>query len=355
MAANAQSLDALRQQGGHDGQPPARKGIARLLRDHQAEIKRALPRHMDADRMARIATTEMRRTPELMNADTKTLFGAVIQASQLGLEPGGALGHCHLIPFVENRGKPNETTTVQLIIGYRGMIDLARRSGQIKSLRARAVYERDEFDYQFGLREDLTHRPYEGEDAGPLTHVYAVAELCDGGVQFEVLPLAKVEAIRKSRRGAKPKARDEKGPWATHYAEMAKKSAIRALFKYLPVSVELQRAVALDEQGDAGAQDNNVLDLDPSDWSAEPQGNGQSSAREASTEDQGPSGAEQLIQQIRHAESVEELEERADASRDLSGDELTLAQQAYKARSRELRGEDGAGEGGARQTDMGLE
>ncbi|WP_070988442.1 recombination protein RecT [Halofilum ochraceum] len=355
MAAQTETLDNLRGQAGGQSQPPAQKGINYFLKNNQAEIKRALPRHMDADRMARIAMTEMRRTPDLLNADPKTLFGAVIQASQLGLEPGGALGHCYLLPFVENRGKRNEQTTVQLIIGYRGMIDLARRSGQIVSLRARAVYEQDEFHYEFGLREDLTHKPYEGENAGELTHVYAVAELKDGGVQFEVLPIAKIEAIRKSRKGAKAKAADERGPWSTHYAEMAKKSAIRALFKYLPVSVELQRAVAIDEQGDAGMQHNDdVLDLDPSDWStadapaAEPEAPAAEASANDSGDNSGPSGDE-IVQAIRQAPNREELDVRMDASRDLTGDALAEAQKAYRDRSKELEGDSGA------QNDMGLD
>lgn len=266
--ADAQTTEQLRSRSGNGSGngKPQKKGINYMLTQHRKEIERALPKHMSADRMARIATTEFRRTPQLLECEPKTLFGAIIQASQLGLEPGGALGHAHLVPFWDNK---NDTRDVQLIIGYRGMIDLARRSGQIKSLTARAVYEADEFSYSYGLDEHLNHVPSDSDDAGALTHVYAVAHLQGGGTQFEVMPIAKVERIRKGRKKAPADWAQERGPWSTHYAEMAKKTVIRALFKYLPVSVELQRAVALDEQGDAGVSQghDSVLDLDPDDWS----------------------------------------------------------------------------------------
>lgn len=229
-----------------------------FLETYKNEIARALPRHMTADRMARIALTEFRKTPALMKCDPATLFGAVIQCAQLGLEPGGALGHAYLIPF-ENRKKG--TTDVQFIVGYRGMIDLARRSGQIVSLTARTVHANDKFTYRFGLDETIEHIPAEGE-RGEMTHVYAVAKLKDGGVQFEVLTRHEIEGIRNESQGYKTAKRYDRvdTPWIAHFEEMAKKTVIRRLFKYLPVSIELQRAVGLDEQGEAGiAQDNGAV------------------------------------------------------------------------------------------------
>lgn len=208
----------------------------------KAQFQAALPKHMTAERMARIVTTEIRKTPALAKCDQASFLGSVIQCAQLGLEPGNSLGHAYLLPYGSH---------VQLIIGYRGMIDLARRSGQIISLSARAVREHDEFDYQLGLHEDLIHKPFEGEDAGEITHVYAVAKLQGGGVQFEVMSRAQVEAVRAQSKAGKS------GPWVTHFEEMAKKTVIRRLFKYLPVSVEIQRAVVLDERAEAGANQHH--------------------------------------------------------------------------------------------------
>jgi recombination protein RecT len=212
--------------------------IQGFLETYKGEIQRALPRHMTADRMARIALTEFRKNPSLMKCDPASLFGAVIQCAQLGLEPGGALGHAYLIPF-ENRKK--NITEVQFIIGYRGMIDLARRSGQIVSLESTL---RHVPDWQNANRTK--------DDK--LQFVYAVAKLKDGGTQFEVMSRAEVIAIRSRSRAA------SSGPWVTDFPAMALKTVIRRLFKYLPVSVEMQQAVGLDEQVESGlSQDNGAI------------------------------------------------------------------------------------------------
>jgi len=227
--------------------------IAGLLSDPtvKQQMALALPKHVTADRLARIALTEVRKVPALANCDQASFLGAIMQCASLGLEPGAALGHAYLIPF-ENRRRG--ITEAQFIIGYRGMIDLARRSGQIVSLEARAVYQADKFRVALGLDPKLDHEPaWDAEDRGPLRFVYAVAKLQGGGVQFEVMSRVEVEKVRaQSKAGSS-------GPWVSHFEEMAKKTVIRRLFKYLPVSIELQRAVGLDEQSEAGLQQDNPL------------------------------------------------------------------------------------------------
>ena len=226
--------------------------IAGLMADPKikAQMALALPKHMTSDRLARIALTEIRKVPTLAKCDQTSFLGAIMQCAQLGLEPGGALGHAYLLPF-ENRKKG--ITEVQFIVGYRGMIDLARRSGQIVSLTARTVHENDEFSYQYGLNEDLKHVPATG-DRGALQYVYAVAKLKDGGVQFEVMSRSDIDKVRAQSKAG------NYGPWQTHYDEMAKKTVIRRLFKYLPVSIELATAVTMDEKADAGlGQDNSAI------------------------------------------------------------------------------------------------
>lgn len=203
----------------------------------QSQMRMALPKTLTAERLTRIVMTECRKTPELANCSQDSFFGAILQCAQLGLEPGGALGHCYLLPY----GK-----TCQLIIGYRGMIDLARRSGQIVSINAYVVNDKDDFEYELGLHPDIKHRPSPLADRGPVTYVYAVAVLKGGGVQFEVMSRAEVEAVRKQSKAGKS------GPWSTHWDEMAKKTVIRRLFKYLPVSIEAMRAVEVDEKSDRG-------------------------------------------------------------------------------------------------------
>jgi recombination protein RecT len=226
----------------------APKTIAGFLTTYKGEIARALPKHLTADRMARVAMTEIRKNPQLMKCKPESLFGAIIQTSQLGLEPGNALGHAYLLPY---------GLEVQLIIGYRGMIDLARRSGQILSIEAHAVFEGDTFECSFGLNSDLRHVPdWENPnrtDANKLKFVYAVAKLKDGGTQFEVMSRAEVDAIRARSKAGRS------GPWVTDYQAMAQKTVIRRLFKYLPVSIEMQQAIGIDEKADANIPQDNSL------------------------------------------------------------------------------------------------
>jgi recombination protein RecT len=216
--------------------------ISALLTKNKNQIQIALPAHMKTDRLIRVAMTEVHKNKDLLACDPYSVCGAVVQAAQLGLEPGGALGHCYLVPY---KGK------AQLQLGYRGMIDLARRSGAILSISARVVYEKDFFEYEFGLNERLEHKPFEGEDPGAPVKFYAVAHIKDGGRQFEVMTFAQVEKVRKKSPGA------NSAPWREHFEEMAKKTVIRRLFKYLPVSIELQRAVGLDEMAEAGVDQRN--------------------------------------------------------------------------------------------------
>jgi recombination protein RecT len=227
--------------------------IASLLanKNVQAQLALALPKHVTAERLARIALTEVRKNPKLMQCDQASFLGALMQCAQLGLEPGGALGHAYLLPF-ENRQK--RITEVQFIVGYRGMIDLARRSGQILSLEARAVYDADEFHVELGLNPDLKHVPaWDAAERGELRFVYAVAKLKDGGTQFDVMSRADVERIRKRSKAA------SSGPWVSDFEAMAKKTVLRQLFKYLPVSIEMATAVEQDERAAVGQSQDNPL------------------------------------------------------------------------------------------------
>lgn len=221
------------------------------------EIALALPKHVTAERLLRIALTEVRKNPKLAECDTASFLGAIMQCAQLGLEPGGSMGHAYLIPFKNNR---KGITECQFMIGYRGMIDLARRSGQIVSISARTVHEGDEFYYCYGLDETISHVP-SPSGRGDLLFVYAVAKLKDGGVQFEVMSREEVEEIRNSSQGYKQavKYKDNSAPWIARFDEMARKTVIRKLFKYLPVSIELSQAVGLDEQNELGHAQDNML------------------------------------------------------------------------------------------------
>jgi len=211
--------------------------IRKMLDGSKQQIALALPRHLNADRMLRIAMTSVRRTPELLACTPQSLVGAVIQAAQLGLEPDGVLGHAYLVPFKD---------TCQLIVGYKGYVDLARRSGQVSTIYARVVYAKDQFEYSFGLQEKLEHVPTRDPEPGDIVYAYAVIKMKDGGVQFDVMNRREVDAIRKRSPSG------NSGPWVTDYAEMAKKTVLRRACKLAPLSVEVARAVALDERADLG-------------------------------------------------------------------------------------------------------
>lgn len=223
-----------------------------LLKKHGPEIALALPKHVTPERLLRIALSEVRRNPCLAQCNAASLLGAIFTCAQLGLEPGGALGHCYLIPYRDE---------CQFQIGYKGMIDLARRSGQIQSLSARAVYENDHFEFAYGLHEDLIHRPAVG-DKGELTHAYAVANLKDGGVQFEVMDRVELEEVRDGSKGYQTARKYNKSdtPWISSFDEMCRKTVIRRLFKYLPVSVEVTKAANLDEHADRGQRQESDID-----------------------------------------------------------------------------------------------
>ncbi len=228
------------------------QNVRDLLEKNKAQIAMALPRHMTADRMMRVAMTAVQRTPKLLECTPASLFGAIVQASQLGLEPDGALGHAYLIPYWNGTKKVFE---VQFMPGYKGLLDLARRSRQLSTIEARVVHSADAFQFSFGLVPVLKHTPITTGDSGEATHVYAIVHLKDGGAQFDVMSREDVEKIR-----ARSKAKDS-GPWVTDWDEMAKKTVLRRLCKLLPSSVELQRAVALDEAVEAGIP--QVFDVPP--------------------------------------------------------------------------------------------
>lgn len=228
------------------------KTIEDYLKQMAPAMAQALPKHMDVDRLTRLTLTTIRTTPELRNADAGSLLGAVMQAAQLGLEPG-LLGQCYLLPFRNNK---KGSTEVQFIIGYKGMIDLARRSGHIQSIYAHAVYENDEFQYELGLDPKLVHKPTMDAERGQFIGAYAVAHFKDGGYQMEFMPKSEIER----RKGRSKSANSNYSPWKTDYEEMAKKTVIRHMWKYLPISVEIQQQVSYDE-GTA----RSIKDITPND------------------------------------------------------------------------------------------
>lgn len=241
---------------------PQAHSFPAMLKQHQAEIARALPKHLNPDRMTRIALTEFRKNPRLAECDPRSVFAAVIMASQLGLEPG-LMGQCYLIPY---------KSECQLIPGYQGLLDLVRRSGKVKRIEAQVVYERDRFTYRTGLFVTLEHEPLLDGDRGEPRLAYAVAEFADGGHHVEIMTRAQIEAIRdRGQNTQNAKRYGKKTSWDTDTDEMWRKTVLRRLCKFLPKSVELAQAVSLDDlAGQGQSQKLNVREVIDGNWSPPP-------------------------------------------------------------------------------------
>jgi len=249
--ASAAAKDALAVKGG-DGRTEERKPLSpeqqlwTLLKGREKVIAQALPKHMTAERMAMVAFSEIRKNPKIASCSRESLLAAVLTASQLGLEPG-ILGHCYFVPYWNPKTRSND---VQLQIGYKGMLELARRSGEIEDIYGYVVYEADEFALELGLRRDLKHRPAMGsvEDRGKPIGAYVVA-LIRGASKpsFEFMPWREIERRRdRYSKNCRDGNGNLTGPWKDAPEEMAIKTVVRHLWKWLPVSIEVQRAVEED-------------------------------------------------------------------------------------------------------------
>lgn len=212
------------------------QNIQDLFKRMAPEIAKVLPKHIKSDHLLRVALTEIRKNPKLLECSSQSLLGALMLAAQLGLEPG-ILGHAYLIPYYNSKTR---STEVQFQIGYKGYIDLVRRSGELQTLDVHEVCRNDVFEYEYGLTPKLMHRPAL-ENRGEVYCYYAIAKLKDGGFSYLVMSIQDVEKFRK--RSKSP----DYGPWVTDYDAMAKKTVIKQLAKYLPLSTEIQTQIVQDE------------------------------------------------------------------------------------------------------------
>lgn len=225
------------------------------------EIRRALPKHLNADRMSRIALTAFRRTPKLAECDPRSVFAAVIQAAQLGLEPD-MLGRSYLIPYAQNKKTDKgwtKTMECQFVPGWKGLVDLMNRSGQ-GSAWTGAIREGDFFEYQLGDSPFLKHRPT-GDD-GTITHVYAIGRA--KGSDWPVIEVWSMPAIWKHRDRY-----NKVGERHYSYAnpEMyARKVVLLQVLKYMPCSPELATAMALNDSAEIGEQHIDLKDAIAGTW-----------------------------------------------------------------------------------------
>lgn len=209
------------------------------------ELAKVTPRTvgLTPERCARIALTTFKQTPALQDCSQESILGSIMLCAQFGLDPGGPAGLAYLVPY----GK-----TCTFIIGYKGLITLAIRSGQVKSIEAVTIRENDHYEIKRGTDPGIVHKP--SLQGGKAIGVYAVATLHDGTKQFEVMTIDEVEQIKtRSRAGS--------GPWKTDYDEMARKTVTRRLCKYLNLTPEVQSALSIDEEAETG-RDQSLPTID---------------------------------------------------------------------------------------------
>lgn len=218
-----------------------------FLEKNQGKIVEAAANRIKPDRLLKLALTVATRTPLLVHPkmDKLTVLRAVLDTASLGLDLSPGLGEAYLVPYWSDSKKVYEC---QLIIGYRGLVTLARRSDAIKAVDSRPVFHGEQFEPHYGTDPKIIHIPKfdAPRTAEKLVAVYTVWHLTDGGFQFDVMSRAEIDDVRK-----RSKAKDN-GPWVTDYIEMGKKSITRRSSKLVPMTVEAAEAIEADARREFG-------------------------------------------------------------------------------------------------------
>lgn len=226
------------------------------IASYEGEIAKALPSVITPERFSRMAMTALTKTPKLAECTPASFVGALLTAAQLGLEPNTPLGQAYLIPF--RNGKTGKTEC-QFQIGYKGMIDLANRSGEIQVIDAHVVYENDDFECEFGLEPKLRHKPTLG-DRGKPQWVYALYKTVNDGFAFEVMSVEECMA-----HGRKYSKSFNNSPWQSAPEEMMKKTVLKKVLKYAPVRSDFIRGAEADEQVSVFDSDDSEISVIPID------------------------------------------------------------------------------------------
>lgn len=234
--ANTTMQKAAGRAAGRSANAP-QAGLRTYIKQMEGEIKKALPSVITPERFTRITLSALSTNPKLAETTPQSFLGAMMTAAQLGMEPNTPLGQAYLIPFWNSKKRALEC---QFQLGYKGLIDLAYRSGEVSVIQAHVVCENDEFEYAFGLDPSLKHIPIRSGRGAP-THVYGMFRTKDGGDGFEVMSMEEVREHAKRYS----KAYDS-GPWQTNFEEMAKKTVLKRVLKYAPLKSDFLRGVALD-------------------------------------------------------------------------------------------------------------
>lgn len=237
-----------------------KKTMQQYIKSMEKEIAKALPSVITPERFTRIVLSAISVNPKLGQCTPASFLGAMMTSAQLGLEVNTPLGQAYVLPY-SNKG----TLEAQFQLGYKGLIDLAYRSGEVEVIQAHVVYENDEFECEYGLDPKLTHKPADSNRGEP-TKVYAVFKTKSGGFGFEVMSM---EDVRKHAAKYSKAYSSSFSPWKTNFEEMAKKTVLKRVLKYAPLKSEFIRAAGQDEviKTELSADmyevpNENVIDLD---------------------------------------------------------------------------------------------
>lgn len=212
---------------------PKKATVGDLIYSYKDKFASALPSVITPERFARICANAVASNPQLARCSQTSLIGALLCSAQCGLEPNTSLGQAYVIPYGDK---------AQFQISYKGLIELAHRSGQLKDISAHIVYENDTFEYELGLEPKLKHIPAM-KDRGEIIGAYAVYHLNSGGYGFEFMSKADIEKHRIKYS----KVRSKDSPWVTSWESMALKTVVKKCLKYAPMSSDFVRATNQDE------------------------------------------------------------------------------------------------------------
>lgn len=215
------------------------KTLKEYIEAKRPEIAAMLPSHVNIDRFLKSALLAVARNKRLQECTSMSLLTAVVNAAELGLDFTPARRAAHLVPFKNNK---TNTMEAQFMPGFIGLMDLVRNTGKVKDIQAHVVHEKDEFDIEYGSNMRLFHKPTLDDDSGKMVGAYCIATLQDGTKAFEFMKKSEIDAIRKRSKAAND------GPWVTDYNEMARKTVVRRLCKYLPSSPDLDKAIEADNR-----------------------------------------------------------------------------------------------------------
>lgn len=233
MATNESLKKDLQKRSTASVTPKGKTTMQDWVKAYEGQIAKALPSILTPERFSRMVLTALTQTPKLAECTPQSFIGAMLNAAQLGLEPNTPLGQAYLIPY---------GGVCQFQIGYKGLLDLAYRSGEIECIDAEIVYNNDTFEFEYGLHADLVHKPAM-KDRGEMKWVYAYYKLKNGGYSFKVMPVDDV--IKYAKKYSKS---FKNGPWQTDFEAMAKKTVLKQLLKYAPLKSEFAKAVNTDEK-----------------------------------------------------------------------------------------------------------